>query len=92
MIREPVSSTFSGMKNRIMELYGGVKGRLGLKEQIEEQAEKEHSDEDQQGAEPVEHEHAMKFAYKSFIIGGQKKTDVDSYIALMKQRVAGLIR
>ena len=90
-IREPVSSAFSGMKNRIMELYGDVKGRLKLKGQVEEQAKKEHSGEDQQGAEPVEHDHAINSAYKSFRIGSQKKTDVDSYITLVKPRVAELI-
>ena len=46
---------------------------------VEERAEKEHGDEDQQSAKPVEHEHAMNGAYKSFRIGGQKKTDVESY-------------
>ena len=91
-MKEPVSSAYFGMKNRILSLYGDVKERLGLKDQVEEQAEKEHGDEDQQSAEPVEHEHAMNSAYKKFRIGGQKKTGVHSYIALVKPRVVGFVR
>ena len=39
-VKKPVSSAFSKAKNHIMRLYGDVKKKLGLKEQVEEQAEK----------------------------------------------------
>ena len=71
-IRKPVNSAFLGVKNR---LYGGVKEKLGLKDQVDEQAEEEH------GEENVER--AMNDAYKSFRLDGRGKTDVDSYIALV---------
>ena len=69
-IKEPVGNAFSKVKNHIMSLYGGVKERLGLKEQVEEQAEKEHDEEHVEGVEPVEHVEAMNGAYKSFKIDG----------------------
>ena len=90
-IKEPVGNAFSKVKNHIMSLYGGVKERLGLKEQVEEQAEKEHDEEHVEGVEPVEHVEAMNGAYKSFKIDGQKKADVDSYIALVKSQVHKLV-
>ena len=48
-IKKPVSSVFSEVKNHIMKLYGDVKKRLGLKEQVEELAEKEHDEEHVEG-------------------------------------------
>ena len=91
-IKKPVSSAFSKAKNHIMRLYGDVKKKLGLKEQVEEQAEKEHGKEHVEGVEPVEHTEAMNGAYKSFRIDGQKKADVDSYIALVKPEVQKLVK
>ena len=58
----------------------------------EEQAEKEHDEEHVEGVEPVEHVEAMNGAYKSFRIDGQKKADVDSYIALVKPEVQKLVK
>ena len=51
-IKKPVSSVFSKAKNHIMKLYGDVKKRLGLKEQVEELAEKEHGEEHVEGVNP----------------------------------------
>ena len=90
-IKKPVSSAFSKAKNHIMKLYGNVKKRLGLKEQVEELAEKEHGEEHVEGVEPVEHTEAMNGAYKSFRVDGRGKTDVDSYIALVKPEVQKLV-
>ena len=90
-IRKPVSSAFSKAKNHVMRLYGNVKKRLGLKEQVEEQAEKEHGEEHVEGVEPVEHVEAMNGACKSFRIDGQRKADVGGYIALVKPHVQKLV-
>ena len=90
-IKKPVSSAFSKAKSHIMKLYGNVKERLGLKEQVEELAEKEHGEEHVEGVEPVEHTEAMNGAYKSFRVDGRGKTDVDSYIALVKPEVRKLV-
>ena len=90
-IKKPVSSVFSRAKNHIMKLYGDVKKRLGLKEQVEELAEKEHGEEHVEGVEPVEHAEAMNGAYKSFRMDGRGKTDVDSYVELVKPEVQKLV-
>ena len=39
----------------------------------------------------VEHEQAMNGAYKSFWINGRGKTDVNSYITLVKPKIQKLI-
>ena len=90
-IKKPVSSAFSKAKSHIMKLYGNVRKRLGLKEQVEELAEKEHGEEHVEGVEPVEHAEAMNGAYKSFRVDGRGKTDVVSYIALVKPEVRKLV-
>ena len=90
-IKKPVSSVFSRAKNHIMKLYGDVKKRLGLKEQVEELAEKEHGEEHLEGVEPMEHAEAMNGAYKSFRVDGRGKTDVDGYVELVKPEVRKLV-
>ena len=90
-IKKPVSSVFLKAKNHIMRLYGDAKKKLGLKEQVEELAEKEHDEEHVEGVEPVEHKQAMNGAYKSFRVDGRGKTDIDSYIALVKPEIQKLV-
>ena len=88
-IKEPVSNAFSKVKSGIMGLYNTT--RKTLVGQVEEEAEKEHVDEHVEVVEPVEHVQAMNGAYKSFRIGGRDKTDVDSYIALVKPKIQKII-
>ena len=40
-VRKPTSSAFSKTKDHIMKIYDGVKKKLGLREEVEKQAEKE---------------------------------------------------
>ena len=77
-VREPVRSAFSKVKSHIMGLYNGVKEKLNLKDEVEEQARREHNEENVEGVIPVEHKKALNGAYKSFRIDGQKKADIDS--------------
>ena len=73
-----------------MGLY--EKAKKTLKGEVEEEAEKEHKNEEHaEGGELVEHMHAMNDAYKSFRIPGQGKTDIDGYITLVKPKVCKLI-
>ena len=66
-IKEPVSNAFSKVKRHIMGLYHGAKEKLGLKGEVEEQAEREHGEEEEtENTAPVEHKQAMNGAYKSF--------------------------
>ena len=88
-IKEPVSNAFSKVKSGIMGLYNTT--RKTLVGQVEEEAEKEHVDEHVEGVEPVEHVQAMNGAYKSFKLGGQGKTDVISYIELVKPKIQKLV-
>ena len=88
-IKEPVSNAFSKVKSGIIGLYNTT--RKTLVGQVEEEAEKEHVDEHVEGVEPVEHVQAMNGAYKSFKLGGQGKTDVVSYIELVKPKIQKLV-
>ena len=84
-IREPVGSAFSRMRSSITRLYSGAGGTL--QGEVEQEAEEEHNEEEVEGITPVEHKQAMNGAYRSFRVAGQEKTDVDSYIALVKKGV-----
>ena len=88
-IKEPVGNAFSKVKNSVMKLY--EKGKKTLLREVEEEAEKEHENENVEDLTPVEQKHAMNGAYKSFRIGGQEKTDIDSYIAFVKPKIQKLI-
>jgi len=55
-IREPASKAFSKVKSSILRLiYNNAKEKLGLKGEVEEQAKKEHNEEEGEGITPVEH-------------------------------------
>ena len=59
-------------------------GRQRLKDIVEKEAREEEAKEQQQEKEDIdltahEHERALKGAYKSFVVPGAPKTDIDSY-------------
>ena len=63
-----------------------------MKSEVKEEAENEHNEEYYiEDVEPVEHEEAMNGAYRSCRLDKRCKTDIDSYIALVKARVRKLI-
>jgi len=43
------------VKSSILRLYKNAKEKLGLKGEVEEQAKKEHNEEEGEGITPVEH-------------------------------------
>jgi len=88
-IRKPASKAFLDAKNNILGLYNNVKEKLGLKGEVEEQAMKEHNEEEGEGI--TQHKQAMNGAYKSFRVASQNKADVDSYMTLVKHKVRRLI-
>ena len=57
-------------------MYDGAKKTL--KGDVESEAEKENQEEDID-LTPHEHERALKGAYRSFVIFGAPKTDIDNY-------------
>ena len=87
---ESVRDTASLLYNRMMDniRYGQNK----LKNIVEKEAKKEHKQTgDNVDLTPMEHERALKEAYKSFVVPGLPKADVDSYIEKVKPYVKSLI-
>ena len=81
---QSVRDTASLLYNRMMDniRYGQNK----LKNIVEKEAKKEHQQTgDYVDLTPMEHERALKEAYKSFVVPGLPKSDVDSYIEKVKQ-------
>ena len=72
-----VRDTASLLYNRMMENMGY--GQERLKDIVEKEAEEEQQQEEDVDLTPHEHERALKGAYKSFVIPGTLKTDIDSY-------------
>ena len=75
-IKNTVSEAFLRGKNSILQLYDGAKKTL--KGDVKSEAEKKIQEEDID-LTPHEHERALKGAYRSFVIPGAPKTDIDSY-------------
>ena len=90
-----VRETASLLYNRMMENM--EYGRQRLKDIVEKEAREEEAKEQQQEKEdidltPHEHERALKGAYKSFVVPGAPKTDIDSYFDQTKPRIKALIK
>ena len=71
-------------------------GRKRLKDIVEKEAREKEAKKQQQEKEdidltPHEHERALKGAYRSFVIPGAPKTDIDSYIDQTKPHIKTLI-
>ena len=78
-----VRETTSLLYNRMMENMGYEQGKL--KDIVEKEAEEEEQQQEEEEAEDVdltlhEHERALKGAYRSFVMPGKPKTDIDSYL------------
>ena len=63
-----------------------------LKGDVQGEAEKENQEEKDIDLTPHEHERALKGAYRSFVIPGAPKTDIDSYFDQTKPHIKTLIR
>ena len=88
-IKKAVTNFFLGMKNSMMSLYDGVKKIL--KDIVEKETEEEQQQEEDNDLTPHEHERALKGAYRSFVIPGLPKTDIDSYFDQTKPHIKTLI-
>ena len=60
---------------------------------VEKEAEEEHQQEEEEDVDltPPEHERALKGAYRSFMMPGKPKTDVDSYFDQAKPYIKALV-
>ena len=86
-----VRETASLLHNRMVENMGY--GQETLKDIVEKEAEEEQQQEKEEDNDliPHEHESAIKGAYRSFVIPGLPKTDIDSYFDQTKPRIKTFI-
>ena len=82
-IKKAVDKAFITFKNRIPRLYDGAKKTL--KDIVEKKVEEE--EEEDVDLTPHEYERALKGAYRSFMMPGKPKTDIDSYFEEAKSYI-----
>ena len=72
-------------------MYDGAKKTL--KGDVKGEAKKENQEEKEEDIDLTPHEHkiALKGAYRSFVMPGKPKTDIDSYLDQAKQHIGKLI-
>ena len=86
-----VCDTASLLYNRMVDNMGY--GRETLKDIVEKEAEEEQQQEEEDvDLTPHEHERTFKGAYKSFVIPGAPKTDIDRYFDQNKPHIKTLIK
>ena len=80
--------------NRMMENMGYGQ-QEGLKDILEKEAEEEEQQQEEEGENidltPHEHERALGRAYRSFVMPGKPKTDIDSYSDQAEAHIERLI-
>ena len=86
---QSVRDTASLLYNRMMENMGY--GQERLKDIMEKAAEEDQQQEEDIDLTPHEHERALKGAYRSFVIPGTPKTDIDSYFDQTRPHIKTLI-
>ena len=85
-IKNAASKVFSKVKNSMLELHDSAKKTL--KDYVEDEARKENQEEEEDvDLTPHEHERALKGAYRSFVIPGTPKAEIDSYFDQTKPRI-----
>ena len=87
---QSVRETASLMYNRMVENMGY--GQERLKDIVEKEAEEEQQPEEDVDLIPHEHETALQGAYRSFVIPGLPKTDIDSYFDKTKPHIKTLTK
>ena len=89
-IKNAVSKASSRAKNIMPGLYDGAKKTM--KNIEEKEAEEGQQQQEEIDLIPHEHERALKGAYRSFVIPGVPKTDIDSYFDQTKPHIKTLIK
>ena len=85
-IKNAANKAFSKVKNSMLELHDSAKKTL--KDYVEGEARKENQEEEEDvDLTPHEHERALKGAYRSFVIPGTPKAEIDSYFDQTKPRI-----
>ena len=86
---QSVCETVSLLYNRMVENMGYRQEKL--KDIVEKEAEEEQHQEEED-VPPHEHERALNGAYRSFVIPGVPKTDIDSYFDKTKPHIKTFIK
>ena len=90
-VKNAVSKAFSRANNSTLGLYDGAKKTW--KDIVESKAEEEQQQEEKDvGLTPHGHERAVKGTYRSFVIPGVHKADIDSYFDHTKPHIKTLIK
>ena len=91
---QSIRDTASLLYNRMVENM--EYGQETLKDIVEKEAEEEQQQEEDVALtlheQESEHERAFKGAYKSFVIPGAPKTDIDNYFDQTKPHIKALIK
>ena len=89
-----VGETASLLYNRMVEnmRYGQERLKDIVEKEAEEEQQREEGEEEDVDLTPLEHERALKEAYRSFVIPGAPKTDIDSYFGQTKPHIKTLIK
>ena len=89
---QSVRETTSLLYNRMTENM--EYGQNRLKDIVEKEAEEEEQQQKEEDIDltPHEHERVLRGAYRSFVIPGTPKTDIDSYFDQTKPRIKTLIK
>ena len=96
--RDALAERLQGVRETASLLYNRMMENMGYgQERLTDIMEKEAEEEEQQQEEdidltPNEHERALKVAYRSFVIPGTPKTNVDSYFDQTKRHIKTLIK
>ena len=86
---QSVCETASLLYNRVVDNMGN--GQETLKDIVEKEAEEQQQQEEDVDLTLHEHERALKGAYRSSVITGRPKTDIDSYFDQTKPYIKTLI-
>ena len=88
--QQSVRETASLLYNRMVENMGY--GQDILEDIVKKEAEEEEEEEEGIDLTPHEHERALKGAYRSLVITGTAKTDIDSYFDQTNPHINTLIK
>ena len=104
-VSAPVTATQDALAERLQSvrdtaslLYNRMENMgYGQQERLEDIVEKEAEEEEQEQEEdicltPHEHKRVLRGAYRSFVIPGTPKTDIDSYFDQTKPHIKTLIK
>ena len=87
---QSVRDTTSLLYNRMVENMGY--GQVKLKDIVEKEAEEEEQQQKEIDLTPHQHERVLRGAYRSFVIPGTPKTDIDHYFDQSRPHIKPLIK